>query len=397
MRIYMATKIMLAAFIVVFLTLNPTAVAIAETIYYDYSVEAYAAYPNETSESALYITADSQHRPGYRLQNVQISWEIKAGDTVEVWFWDGNAVELQKFTTTPSNKSVRKYSVTPPTGATTAQIVIKSGSANGNRYAWIKQFDNNQGDTAIFIDPTIDEDPDDPDDPDDPGDPSTGTDLTEVIAGINEVRGAINGMSSGIITEFQGVRSQLTNLTSDMNNQFEGVKSRLDTISNDVSVIRSDVAVIRNDVAAMKNYFITPRSPSPLHMDPLPQPVMDPSIPDLTEPYQTPYTYDGDEPTVPPADFGPGPLPFAPDPEVMPHDDPLVSDAPRILDNPVPRENPRAKDPVIKEDPHPMDSAKMDPPWAVDTPTTRQDPLGPDAPLGRENPIAPTPPLAPGG
>lgn len=392
------TRKFLTSLIVFLLVFTP--VANAEVVNYDYSVDAYTEFPNDTASSSVYITADTQHRPGYKLSDVYISWEIKAGDKVEVWFWDGQAEELQAFSITPSNTSVRNYKVTPPAGAATGQIVLKSGSATGNRYAWINKFDNTYGDTAIFLDPTIEDDPDDPGDPgdpDDPGDPSTGTDLTEVIAGINEVKGAINGMSSGVITELQGVRNQISNLTSDMNQQFDAVKSRLDVISDDVADIKDDVSVIRSDVTTMKNYLITPRSPSPLQMNALPQPSMDSSVPDLSEPYQTPYTYDRDETTFPPAEFGPEPLPFAPDPEVMPHDEPLMTDAPTILNEPLPRENPRSMDPVTKEDPRQMDPVNMDLPNAVDTPIPRKNPLGRDNPLTPQTPLTPTPPIAPGG
>lgn len=394
----------LAILAVYILTL--TSPVAAEVVNYQYSVDAYTSVPNDTALSSVYITADTQHRPGYELADIYISWEIKAGDTVEVWFWDGQAVELQAFSITPSNTSVRSYKVTPPAGACTAQIVLESGSATGNRYAWIKKFDNNYGDTAVFLDPTIEGDPGDPQDPPDdpPDDPPTGTDLTEVIAGINEVKGAINGMSSGVITELQGVRNQLISLTSDMNQQFDAVKSRLDVISNDVSAIRSDVAdikddvsVIKSDVATMKEYFTTPRSPSPLQMNPLPTPSMDSSVPDLSEPYQTPYTYDRDEPTIPPAEFGPEPLPFAPDPEVMPHDEPLLAEAPIVLDEPILRENPRAKDPIIKEEPRQMDPANMESPRAVDTPITRKNPFGRNNPLTPQTPLTPTPSIMPGG
>lgn len=401
------------AVLTVFLLASMPAVA-GEVYEYGYPVDAATSSPNDTVASGLYITADTQHRPGYTLADIYISWEIKPGDTVEVHFWDGQAQELPKFSIAPSNTSVRNYVVTPPDEATTGQIVLKSGSASGFRCAWIKKFYNNRGDMAIFLDPELEDDPGDPGDPDDPGDPGDPDDPGDpgdpddpggsgcgccegVVAALNEIKGAINGMSSGVITELQGIGDQLADLTSDMNQQFDAVKSRLDVISNDVADIRDDVDVIRRDLASLKDYFMTPRSPAPLQMDPLPAPSMDSSVPDLSEPYQTPYTYDRDDPEIPPANFSPEPLPLAPDPTVMPHDEPLLADAPMTLNEPIPRENPRTMDPVVMEEPRQMDPVIIDPPLGVDTPITRQEPFGRDNPFTPQPPLTPTPPITPGG
>jgi len=383
--------------VVLLMLVASTSPAIAEVTYFNETQHVYLDIPNTNLECSRYITASSTHTSGYTLTEVKVSWEIKSGDVVKMRFFDENAEELQPVVITPTNLSVREYSIVPPTGACTGQICLISGSAEGDRHAWIKRFFNNYGDEGVLLDPDIQEEP-----PNDP--PSSGTDLTEVISGINEVKGAINGMSSGVITEFQGVRNQLdslgaevTNIKSavddlayDINQQFSEVISQLDTIS-------SNVQVIKGDVATVKNYLTTPRSPSPLQVNPLPQPSVDSSVPDLTEPYQTPYTYDRGETTMPTAEFGPEPLPFAPDPVAMPHDEPLLAEDPTVLDNPVPRDNPRATDPVIKEEPRQMDSVNIDPPRMVDTSITRQNPFGMDAPLTPQTPLTPTPPLTPGG
>ena len=362
--------------------------------------------------------------PPLSVDNGRYFTEIKLGGTLK----PGDRVILvhQKWDGTEQEVTVTSLPHTCTTGLQYGfYYKLLTGSANGWRNVYFISASNIDGDTRYWTapEPLPDDPKDPPEDPpeDPPYDPPTGTDLTEVIAGINEVKGAVNGMSSGVITELQGVRNQLASLTSDMNQQFDAVKSRLDTISSDVSAIRIDVAdikddvsVIKSDVAAMKNYFTTPRSPSPFQVNTLPQPSMNSTVPDLTEPYQTPYTYDRSEPTLPPAAFGPEPLPFAPDPEVMPHDDPLLAQAPTMLDEPVTRENPRTKDPVMKEDPKPIDPVikeeprqrdpvKVDPPRSVEPPIGRQTPrqaenaLIPQPPVNRTAPLTPEPPRTPGG
>lgn len=405
-------RINVSLVLIVVFVLSPYEIAKADTWYYDYPVEAYDYYPNSQAYSYPYITADTAHRVGREISKVRLSWEIKPGDTIQMIFWDKNASQMPIVNVNSSLLSARKFEINAPKGACTGQIQLTTGTAEGARQVWIKEFDTTYYGTyfgtAVFADPEIMEDPEDPPDPPDPppqedpppydpGEELSGPDLVDEL---RQIKGAINGMSSGVITELQGLRNHLTSLTSDINEQFDEVKNRLDTISEDVSAIRSDVAdikddvsVIKSDVATMKDYFTTPRSPSPLQVNTLPQPAMNSTIPDLTEPYQNPYTYDRAEPTYPPAAFGPEPLPLAPDPHVMPHDEPLIAETPKQLDPPVTREDPRPTDPVIKEDPRQMDPVNMDPPRGKDEPIARKNPFGKETPITPENPLTPQPPI----
>lgn len=360
-----ARKRLLPLIIVALIVLKPT-LAFAEVTYSDQCVAASTSEAN-TIVSSLYVKADTEDKPGYLLTNIKVSWEIKSGDSVVLKFWDGYATELQSITMDTSQLSAREISVTPPETAFSAQIVLSTSSTEGNRYAWFKEGTNNYGVTTVFQDPTIPP-------------PSGGTDLTPVI------------------TEIQAVKDQLSSLSSDVSSQFNDVKGKLDTISSGINT--------------MKDYFTIPRAAPPLQVAPLPSVSFNSTVPDMSEPYQEPYTYNRPDPVMPSPVGAPEPIPVTPDPVAMPHEEPRQAQEPRQVDQPVQRQDPRQAepvniqealarelprmlDPVIKETPRQRDPVVMDSPLTLDPPISRENPFTTDAPLTPEDPLTPTPPLTP--
>ncbi|ADI02563.1 hypothetical protein [Syntrophothermus lipocalidus] len=387
-----------------------------------YSSECIVASTSETNTTvgSLYVTADPEHRLGYYITQLKVSWEIQPGDSVRVRWWDGQATELQATVLDTGQVSVREQTVTVPSSACTAQIELTSGTATGNRYAWMKECTNNYGNTTVFVDPDIPtEPPPEEPPPEEPPPSGGGTDLSGVITELQNIGGQLRDIGGDVATiksrmsdvisgisevtdTLDTISSQLDSISSDMNSQFNAVKSRLDTIS-------SDLAVVKNDLQTVKNYLTTPRTAQGLQVNPLPTVTFDSTVPDMSEPYQEPYEYDRPDPELPPAVFSPEPLPLAPDPEVMPHDEPvqmeqavvpnepLTRDQPltresSVMDQPLSREAPRQQDPVIMQDP-----LTREQPITRNTPYGRENPLTPAQPLTRQTPLTPDPPLTPGG
>lgn len=394
-----------------------------------YSQDCVCAQTSQTNTTvgSLYVTADPEHRLGYYITQLKVSWEVQSGDTVRIRWWDGQASELQATVLSTTQTSVREQIVTAPSSACTAQIELTSGNASGNRYAWIDECTNNYGNTTVFVDPVIETEPPPEEPPPEepppeeppPEQPPSTVDLSGVItelqniqnqlSGIGNDLGAVKNRMGEIISEIGDVKDslntindRLNDIASDMNSQFNAVKSRLDTIS-------SDLAVVKNDLQTVKNYLTTPRTAQGLQVNPLPTVTFDSTVPDMSEPYQEPYEYDRPDPELPPAVFSPEPLPLAPDPEVMPHDEPvqmeqavvpnepLTRDQPltresSVMDQPLSREAPRQQDPVIMQDP-----LTREQPITRNTPYSRENPLTPAQPLTPQTPLTPDPPLTPGG
>lgn len=379
-----------------------------------YSSECIVASTSETNTTvgSLYVTADPEHRLGYYITQLKVSWEIQPGDSVRVRWWDGQATELQATVLDTGQVSVREQTVTAPSSACTAQIELTSGTATGNRYAWIKECTNNYGNTTVFVDPDIPtEPPPEEPPPEEPPPSGGGTDLSGVITELQNIGGQLTDIGGDVATiksrmsdvisgisevtdTLDTISSQLDTISSDMNSQFNAVKNKLDVIS-------SDLAAVKSDVATLKNYFTTPRIAGSLQVNPMPQISFDSTVPDMSEPYQEPYTYDRPDPTMPPAVFGPEPLPFAPEPQVMPHDAPAQVQTPIEPEQPVNREEPRSREPVTveqpltREQPRQTDAVIKEPPLSITPPLNRETPLGADAPLARQTPFTPSPPLTP--
>lgn len=345
-------KRLLGLILMVLFLLEPT-VAYAAVYYENYIIVASTSIANTTVKANQYLVASDT---AGITTNIKISWELQDGDSITLQNWDGYRNELQSMAMDTSQLSVRERSVTPPSGTFTTGIVLTTSNSDGNRYAWIKEASNSYGHTTIFLDPDIQADPP----PNNP--PSKDPDLQDIKLQIS------------------AVTNYLSTISSDMNSQFNAVKSKLDTISS--------------DLRATKDYITTPRTPPPLHTDPMPSITFDSTLPDMSEPYQQPYNYDRPDPVMPRPVAPPEPLPFAPAPTVIPHEQPRQADQARYLEEPVPRENPRQTEPVIKEPPHQIDPVIKEPPRELD-PVHKDPPLTPDSPFGRSNPITADPPFSP--
>ncbi len=518
-----------------------TVMASADTHFPDPMV-AHTSEPNTQVTPGKYATAYTDGSPGY-FTDIKVSWEIKSGDVVKVNFWDGNANKLSSTTMDTTQTSVRSRSINLPSGAYSAQIELSSGSALGNRYAWIKQATNNIGNTGYWPDPEIQSDPPPDDPPDDPpvepdpeppaapsiylsekgrdyikiawgasegatgykiyrngthvdtvsgtnytftglnpgtnyelkvkaynnvGDSSfsnalnvstdpipspenfrvldrgwyhiktawdpvgdvdgykiyrngsyigTTTSTNYEFSGLSEAslynlgvaayKGAYQSEIKQMQSSTQGVtqgdeiiqllQSYLPDTCSQVKQIWQQVTKDLPVIATNINAITENTGSIKNDVKKLKDYITTPRIAPALQTDPIPPISFDSTLPDISEPGQDPYIYDRPDPVMPSPITSPGPLPFAPDPTIMPHDEPILSAPPTQLDEPVLREDPRQQDPVIKEPPLVRDPVTMDPPLAQD-PVIKEPPLardpasGMDPPLGREVPITADPP-----
>jgi len=386
-RVVQASKLTVCVLLCVLVLTIATPPVRAEVVYSQDCICAQTSSPG-TTVGSLYVTADTQHRQGYYLTHLKVSWEVKAGDSVRVRWWDGSANELTPTVLNTSTTSVRGYTVTAPSGACTAQIELTSGSAEGNRYAWIKECTNNYNVTLVFVDPDIQTEPP-PEEP--PPEEPTTVDLTPVLTAIDGVSSQLANIGSdvaGIKSAVNSISSQLSDLASDMNSQFNAVKSRLDTIS-------SDLAVVKNDVQSVKNYLTTPRTAEGLQVNPLPTVTFDSTVPDMSEPYQEPYEYDRPDPELPPAVFSPEPLPLAPDPEVMHHDEPRQVEQAIARNDPVTRDQPLTRETPVMDPPRQRDPVMMDEPLTREQPLTRTTPYNRENPLTPQNPLTPDPPLTP--
>lgn len=328
--------------------------------------------PNTLIVQNRYMVANIYANDGTLFTQLSVSWELQPGDQLEIRWWDRQINFISTTTLDTSNISRRAVSVTPPSNAYAAKLVLRTGSGEGTRYAWWHSAANTNNITTIFPDPEISSD--------EGSIPSSGSNTTVVVD------------NSDVVSAINSVKSQLNNLTSDVNGHYSAVRNRLDTISSDIKNIYS--------------YISTPRTPSNFDIEPLPRVSFDSGIPDISEPYQEPYRYDRADPVVPAPASQPEPLPYAPDPQVIPHDDPVPQQEPLQKDVPVARENPLSRTPVNMDDPLQMDPVSMDPPLqreyvAPDPPLQRDSPIAPDVPLSREPAIQrdpalqPDPPLTP--
>lgn len=349
----------------------------ASVIYASNPVYISTSTPDTMIVSSSYMLANSAANDGTTFTDVSVSWELQEGDQIQIQWWDKFSNSMGSTTLDTSNPSSRAVSVTPPSGAYAAKLVLRTGSASGNRYFWWHSVSNTNNITVIYPDPDISIG----------GEtggsvPSGGTSTTVVVD------------NSDVVEALRDIKNQLNSLSSDVHSQFQDVIGKL---------------------GDLKNYFTTPRVPDPFDVEPLPEVSFDPTPPDISEPYQQPYTYDRPEPSVPATVDSPEPLPYAPDPQIMEHDQPLQIEQPRQKDNPLARDNPLVPDsplpldPVIKQDPLTPDPViKQEPitrdaPITPDNPVARETPISPETPLTKEPvlqrdpPITPDPPLSPGG
>lgn len=346
----------------------------ASEVYASAPVYISTSTPNTLIVQSDYMLANVYANDGTLFTQIAVSWELQPGDQVEIRWWDKYANAMPTTTLDTSSVSQRAFTVTPPSGAYAAKLVLRTGSGEGMRYAWWHSATNTNNITTIYPDPDI----------------STGGMGGSIPSGGTSTTVVVD--NSDVVSAVNSVKSQLSDLSSDVNSHYSSVKSRLDTISSDVKDIYS--------------YISTPRTPANFDVEPLPRVSFDSSIPDFSEPYQEPYRYDRSDPVVPAPASQPEPLPYAPDPQVIPHDDPVPQQEPVQKDAPVVRENPLARAPVYMDDPLQKDPVSMDPPLQrdyvapdppvqKDSPISLDEPITPDTPFSRDPALQPDPPLTP--
>ncbi|MDH7578478.1 MAG: hypothetical protein QHH75_11860 [Bacillota bacterium] len=317
----------------------------------------YTSMPNTVLVASSYLLANSQANDGTLFTEITVSWEVQSGDIVEIRWWDkyGNAMPTTTLDT--SSTSQRAVSVTPPSGAYAAKLVLRTGSTEGDRYAWWHSATNTNNITTIFPDPELAG-----------GGGSTGGSVPSGGTGTTVIVD-----NSDVVSALNEVKSQLSSISSDVNGHFNAVRGKLDDVIG--------------KLGDLNDYLMTPRVPEPFDTT-LPQVSFDPTPPTIEEPYMQPYAYNRPAPAIPPPTDTSGPLPYAPDPEhlVMAHDPPAQVEQPLEKDDPIARNTPLQRDPVVKDDPLPRDPVNMDPPLQRDL-VARDDPLPRDNPVSREEPI----------
>ena len=177
------------------------------------------------------------------------------------------------------------------------------------------------------------------------------------------------------------------------------IKNDTSAIRANTDTIKSDTGAIKNSIGALKDYITTPRGAPSLNVPSLPTVPINSSVPDMSEPAQNPYTFDRPVPQMPAPIGSPGALPFAPDPTIMPHDDPLLRDSP-LGQDPINVEAPLERDPVNVEAPLERDPVSIDPPLAqdvvsIESPLAQDPVIGADGPVTAEPPVTPAPPVVP--
>lgn len=340
--------------------------------------------------------------PGHWFTQIKLGGSLKSGDKVKLVYikWDGTQ-HVQTIYSLPY--------VSTTTGYYWFYFQLITSSTPGYRQVYYDSAVQSQGNTRIWEhpDPLPSEPP--PSEPPvnyEPPPPPSTSDIADDVSAIKKkvstISSDMNSNYRQVKSRLDSIKSRLGTINSDMNNQFSQVKRRLDVISD-------DVGVIRGDVRTMKNYFTTPRRPAQYNVEQMPEVNFDSRV-DISEPYQEPYRYNRPDPVMPSPVGPPEPLPYAPDPQVMPHDDPIPAQDPSQLDEPLqpdpvkqkepvnmdpPREQEPVKEPepVLKEPPLAMDPVIMEPPQQRESPKTPETPKTPEIPLGREPVIAPEPPL----
>lgn len=281
--------------------------------------------PGITKVHAEYLLANTEARSG-TFTAITMSWEIQSGDRIKIQWWDENLNSLGTSQVSVSSTSARRASISYPSGAYAAKIVLETGSSEGYRCVWWKTATNSLGNTVIFNDPNL----------------------------------------SG---------------NEEQSSAFRNIKKIYDYISTP-----STPQPIQTPSMPPVPYDTTPiQSPQ------LPTKNIDPNPPPISEPYQQPYKYDRPDPSIPEPVAPPAPLPYAPDPVEVPHDDPIDTEPPGTIESPVDQDPPGTIDTPREMDPPGVgDPVQIDPPLPIEPPMV-SDPVQIEPPIARD-PVQMDPP-----
>ncbi|KLU61844.1 bacterial Ig-like domain (group 2) [Peptococcaceae bacterium CEB3] len=144
----MVKKIWIIALVILFVNLTLPFPALATVT--NSSTPAYI-WTNSAS-----TTVDDQHlmagvsNPSTTFTGAEISYLVQAGDTGLINWFDSSNTFISSSTISMSGTSGTNVSITPPSGASYAQLELTSGSISGYRYLWYDQATNSDGNETTW-------------------------------------------------------------------------------------------------------------------------------------------------------------------------------------------------------------------------------------------------------
>ena len=89
------------------------------------------------------------------ITSIQGSWLVPAGDTGIIKYRDANGKDMTTISTIDStNVTNNTFTVTPPSGAAYALLILSTGNGSVNRWLWFNQISFSDGSTDVFYDPS---------------------------------------------------------------------------------------------------------------------------------------------------------------------------------------------------------------------------------------------------
>lgn len=308
-------------------------------------------------EQSTYLFANRLYNDGTLLTEATICWSLCPGDNFYVKFYDRNMNEIpnSQYSYYPSPPLTGQDEPVPiPSNTWAAKLFLRTSGIEGIRSIWWKTGKNTNDVVTIFPDPGLN---------------TTGGNVSQAStnSSISVIDPALGEAINNVVSQLNGISSKLDECCQQIKEELEGIKAPLQNINN---------------------YLTTPREAEPLQLS-MPGINFDTTVPEVIEPYRQPYVYNRPEPTVSTPISSPGPLPYAPDPVIMAHDEPLEADPPFSPQDPI-----TPQEPVSRQQPLTVQQVSMDPPLERQF-VSPQTPLTPQQPLERQNPITPEVPLNP--
>lgn len=319
-----------------------------------------------TSETGItkvhveYLLANTESRNG-TFTAITMSWEIQSGDRIKIQWWDENLDSLGTSQVSVSRTSARNTSISYPSGAYAAKIVLETGSSEGYRCVWWKTATNSLGNTAVFSDPDL----------------SGNADRSSAFRDLKK-------MYDYISTPRTPSPIQPPSLPSIPYNQ-----APIQPPSLPPKTFNPEPPPISEPYQPPYKY----ERPEPSVPNPESPPAPLPYAPDPVDiPHDDPGTIDNPKPLDPPVEQEP---PGTKDPVQL--DPPREMDPPGVgdpvqMDPPITMEPPKASEPVQMEPPMVRDPVQIDPPYTKDP--VQMDPPGVRDPVLVDPPLLPTPPYS---
>lgn len=366
--------------------------------------------------SAMYDGA-IQASSGKTIASITVGWnKMQDGDRADAEFYDsskGNTWGEILITTANGQGS---GDLVCPSGYAPTQVtmVLGTGSLAGSRVMWYKSINYTDGTQDTFPEPD--------------------SSITGISTTTPDYTNQLNNISSQI-TELQNLINQLTSQLNDLKTKLDSVNNQLNSILNNANTLNNmvgstsdpnsvigqlntsngqlanlntgqntmigqlgNIGTVLNNLG---NYIQTPVASQPLGTGVLnPVPTFDGTPPQITvsSPQgssggSSPYVYDRSIPQMPTFVDSPSPLPQAPDPSSMPHDNPIQQETasqpnsaltPQSALSPSSALSPQS--PISPQAPSIQAPLTPDP-VSTDSPYSRQAPVGQSG-YTRQDPIA---------